>query len=655
MRATEQEFREFVTRIFRGVKTPVSLSSEHIKLLTGPDEMKLYKQAFTTQDADSVYNYEYLEFRGDSVLGVASIQYLHKRFSLITSNEWMTRIDHIFVSKNTLGKLGKDAGFEKYITHSHSLSFLNDHDRLSLYEDVLEAFIGSIYFCCKRMFRTGTAYNIIYSIVSNLFDSVEVSLDYNNFFDSKSRLKEVYDSLGWPFKGNIRVSERRDGYVANVYGYPDAKFKLSPALRVSKMTYEDLRGYIEDQKEYGNFIPSDILQKLHINQNGKLSQIALNLLGWQRKELAYGMGKDEKEASVEAASYALRRLKRDGIHARKASPYIIPEGYPNGQLVDTSSIKEIFRTLLSRGNYRKKKIDAIMTVENLTMFSLSFSTPDWSAALNYNIPKAEGVALLKMSAQEWLSRNYPDDKRESRLTRMEINLLKKENMFKFATSLGLEKHFRYGKKVQKEIDEGSGVEKYVAGCFKACLGSIMRILTKNDVVGGRAVGYEVCLNIALSYFDELNFDSEGAKTKDPKSKLKEMYSARGWGSLRDNIKTIRNKTDGIFTVKITVPGDEVVIGKSSDKNDAENAAIEAVLKKFRPAKSKSPKNKLKEMYAARGWVLKDNITTTKSKKSGTFTVKIAVPGKGGVSGKSSDKKDAENTAIENALVLLRQK
>jgi len=97
-----------------------------------------------------------------------------------------------------------------------------------LLENVFEGFFGATHLILDNRFGIGTGYAICYNIIKNLYDDIPISLKYEDLFDSKTRLKELFDSdkiknmLGPLIYENVRnsdnVNETRIKAGGNVIG-----------------------------------------------------------------------------------------------------------------------------------------------------------------------------------------------------------------------------------------------------------------------------------------------------------------------------------------------------------------------------------------------------------------------------------------------------
>ena len=63
-------------------------------------------------------------------------------------------------------------------------------------EDCLEAFIGATEMQFDNRVKFGVGYTACYNIISAIYDKIPISLKYEDLFDSKTRLKEIFDQYG---------------------------------------------------------------------------------------------------------------------------------------------------------------------------------------------------------------------------------------------------------------------------------------------------------------------------------------------------------------------------------------------------------------------------------------------------------------------------
>ena len=131
-------------------------------------------------------SYETIEFLGDSILGSIIASYIYRRFHCIHGeNEgFLTKLKIRLVCGEYLAKLSKDFGLSEYIIISkHIEQNCDGRNNQNILEDVLEAFIGSLYL------DKGYTYteNFIIKLIEEYCDFTEIILKDTNYKDQVSR------------------------------------------------------------------------------------------------------------------------------------------------------------------------------------------------------------------------------------------------------------------------------------------------------------------------------------------------------------------------------------------------------------------------------------------------------------------------------------
>jgi len=103
-------------------------------------------------------------------------------------------------SKDSLYKIAENLGFWDYISSSEDERSRN---RKSLLEDSLEAFMGATEMILNKKFCNGVGYAVVYDIMKKIFDGMDISLIYEDLFDPKTRLKELFDF----YNSNIYITD----------------------------------------------------------------------------------------------------------------------------------------------------------------------------------------------------------------------------------------------------------------------------------------------------------------------------------------------------------------------------------------------------------------------------------------------------------------
>lgn len=184
-----ESFKNLIITILKRGK----LSNEVITQLLDEESMRLYDIAFTHPSVDNELNYEYLEFLGDGVINTAIVWYLSKRFSNLKGSKGvkvLARLKINLVSKKSFAKFATDLNLWDYISCSEHIRATS---KKKVLEDVFEALFGAITYLMDYKIFAASGYAAVYAIVSNLFDEMDISLKYEDLFDARTRIKELFD------------------------------------------------------------------------------------------------------------------------------------------------------------------------------------------------------------------------------------------------------------------------------------------------------------------------------------------------------------------------------------------------------------------------------------------------------------------------------
>ena len=220
------EFIEFVRQMltFANVKPE---GQEPFLAEAGLNELA---KAFTHKSVDPTgnFNYELLEFLGDSVIKSAMCFHLKRRFPKIISEHWLTAMKQRLESTDGLSKIVMENGFAKFARFvpptTNELAKEPDFYP-KMYEDVFEAFIGAIQVVARQKYGTGVAYEITENLINHFLNKIPISEMLTNVFNPISRFKELAEKYHWaPFGQLVKSSVAADEnglkiYTWEVYAY----------------------------------------------------------------------------------------------------------------------------------------------------------------------------------------------------------------------------------------------------------------------------------------------------------------------------------------------------------------------------------------------------------------------------------------------------
>lgn len=188
------EFKYFLQNV---LTTATGISEEALNYLTSGDNLDVYAAVFTHPSAcsDDVANYEFWEFLGDSVVNKCVMHYLCHKYSHMRSKKSvkvLARVKVNYISKKWLAWFGD---------HFHFWSFIKADEKVlhsqktKLLEDVFEAFFGATEMLLDKRYSVGVGYYVCQKIMDNILIHNDMDLEYNNLFDAKTRLKELFDAI----------------------------------------------------------------------------------------------------------------------------------------------------------------------------------------------------------------------------------------------------------------------------------------------------------------------------------------------------------------------------------------------------------------------------------------------------------------------------
>jgi dsRNA-specific ribonuclease len=221
-----------------------NLKKAYVQVLL--EHINLYQQAFTSDSYDPTNNYQVFEQLGDVTINKFLVWYFYRRFPQLNCADGVKVVARLrinFASKNSFSAIAENLGFWPHIKASTNQK---EKDRKSLLEDVLEAFIGVTEAILDNVFQVGVGYAVSYDILKSLFDPIHISLKYEDLYDPKSRLKEIFDankelgSLNYGFSGGVVVVSRIANGKEIILGRGSGNQKAEAQQMASKQALEVL-------------------------------------------------------------------------------------------------------------------------------------------------------------------------------------------------------------------------------------------------------------------------------------------------------------------------------------------------------------------------------------------------------------------------------
>lgn len=194
------------------------VGDRNIEILTSEKCMKYYSNALTSDSIDPNDNYQVFEQLGDITCNKFIVWYMYRRFPFLkcpAGVKIVARLRINYGAKQSFFNIGKSLGLWDFV----SASIEERSTRMkALLEDVFEALIGSIEYTIDEENIIGTGEAIVYKILKNIFDNINISLAYEDLYDAKTRLKELFDYHASQI-GTFKIELTRENFnvTATVY------------------------------------------------------------------------------------------------------------------------------------------------------------------------------------------------------------------------------------------------------------------------------------------------------------------------------------------------------------------------------------------------------------------------------------------------------
>lgn len=172
------------------------ISQKYIDILTCDTSMKIYDSAFTSELVDEVNNYQVYEQLGDLSGNKFIVYYIYDRFPHLKCAEGVKVVARLRInygSKNSFCSIAEKYGFWEYISATNET---RQRRKKPLLEDVFEAFLGATELILDSHTSVGVGYACVHRILQAIFDDIDISLRYEDLYDGKTRLKELFDMSG---------------------------------------------------------------------------------------------------------------------------------------------------------------------------------------------------------------------------------------------------------------------------------------------------------------------------------------------------------------------------------------------------------------------------------------------------------------------------
>ena len=195
--------------VILSVITKGNLKLQYTQWLMSDESLKIFNDVFTSNTANVLENYEVYEQLGDITVKKFIVWYMYKRFPQLNCAQGVKIVARLrinYCSKQSFAQIAESLGFWSFITASEEE---RNHNKKPLLEDTLEAFFGAVEFIIDKHTLTGVGYAVVFDILETIFNNLHISLKYEDLYDAKTRLKELFDFSGDKL-GTIKYEDDRN-------------------------------------------------------------------------------------------------------------------------------------------------------------------------------------------------------------------------------------------------------------------------------------------------------------------------------------------------------------------------------------------------------------------------------------------------------------
>lgn len=530
--------------LIKGFLKKGGIESKYIEKITTPDCMQLFSHIFTDKSADPVNNYEFMEELGDAVANVSSVLYMNERFPEIRCPSGVQVIGRLkinYVSKESFFPVAKELGFWPFITANIET---RQRSMKPLLEDVFEAVYGLTTLLLNQKIKKNVGFAIVPNIIANLYNKVDISLNYYDLYDPKTILKQLFD-------------KHKD---------------------LGKEQYTPPRTIKDNPNDEYSYTYIKVLQVL---PDGR------------RIQIGEGTGSLKKVAEQNAAKSALQTLASQGIHPE------IPEGFQTyGQLTCTDTLPtvdevdihrgdrseqftEFLRMFLKKGKLKDDIIDMIVSSDTMDMWDTVFTDKSSGSKNNWYI-RFIGHTTVNALLVWYFNQRFPQihcAKGVPVLARLKIVYPSKRTFFHIAKKLGMLPFVTssIGKRENKSVND------LLTHCLEAVFGAITMLL---DEKIKKNIGLCIVFDIIKNIYDEMvDISLNYCNLFDSKTILKQLFDKRkDLGTTNYKYEIKKDDPDDNFSysfiqIFLVSPSGTRLIGEGSgdSKADAEQIASRLAL------------------------------------------------------------------------------
>lgn len=188
------DFRSYIKNLLKESE----IDEPYRDLLTQPEPLKVFQNAFTHSSYDPENNYEVLEFIGDGIVKAINSQYIPIRFKNIleefksksgTGEGTLSKIRRYLEQSKFQYPIAMELNMWDYVRADETTKTQKRNKTL---EDVIEAYIGALTENIDKYIYPGFGYLFAKRFLTKQLDKMDVKITPETLDDPVTRLNELY-------------------------------------------------------------------------------------------------------------------------------------------------------------------------------------------------------------------------------------------------------------------------------------------------------------------------------------------------------------------------------------------------------------------------------------------------------------------------------
>lgn len=210
-----------------------------------------FQKSLTDKTYHPLFNSNLHKILGITIVDMGVISYLVRKFPELSpdkkdprvplsSEKWLTTIKHRLISTGVLyefavkSRIPKFVLFGKQTQESFEKYGTDSSEYRSTIESAFKALMGALSSQIEKYQPIGVGMETVSRILTSFLEETPISTKIEDVVDAKTRLKELYDKLGWRLDKNIssQFNTETNLHIIEIYGFPLGDRRPYPKNRV---------------------------------------------------------------------------------------------------------------------------------------------------------------------------------------------------------------------------------------------------------------------------------------------------------------------------------------------------------------------------------------------------------------------------------------